>query len=105
MLAAYRTLAWIDWPDDGMVSVFHPETGETHLLNSFAAECLAFLWENGPATSQACRTHLEDAVAKPMDDLATSVEAVLRQLKDLELVYDNQGWAPASNSDDAQARR
>lgn len=100
------SLLYTEWPDDGSLSLFHPDTGETHLLNPFAAECLTFLREHGPASAETCVRHMQALIGETASDISAQVADTFKQFKELELVYDNREWStPAPNAGDALPRR
>lgn len=79
-----RGLAWAHW--DPEYSLFHAETGKTHLLNEFPAEILRRL-SVGPRNTE----ELADALAKvcevPSDaEWLRTVEQTLGQLEALDLI-------------------
>jgi PqqD family protein of HPr-rel-A system len=72
------------WDDE--VVVYHPESGDTHLLNPAAVEMLQVL-EQGPASAQALSEHVATRFDVPLDEkLRDQVEETLSGLGRVGLV-------------------
>lgn len=81
-------LAWCDWAaDDGSVSVFHPLTGETHLLDAWSAECLDYVSRTEGADVEAVAAHAAGVLGVAPASVRADVAGLIRQLEALELVY------------------
>ncbi len=77
-------LRWRGW--DGEWVVFHPESGDTHLLDPLAAEALRYL-ESAPATTATLVRHLVDGPSAPdAGELPGIVEQLLSVLDDAGLI-------------------
>ena len=77
-------LKWREW--DGEWVVFHPDSGDTHLLDPFAARVLKRL-EDAPATADMLVQRLaESPAAAPANELPRMVEQLLRVLDDAGLI-------------------
>jgi PqqD family protein of HPr-rel-A system len=72
------------WDDE--VVIYHPESGDTHLLNPAAAEMLQVL-EQGPASSKALSEHIATRFDVPLDEkLRDQVEETLTGLGRVGLI-------------------
>jgi PqqD family protein of HPr-rel-A system len=73
-----------DWDDE--VVIYHPESGDTHLLNPAAVEMLQVL-EQGPASAKALGEHIASRFNVPLDGkLRDQVEETLAGLSRVGLV-------------------
>jgi PqqD family protein of HPr-rel-A system len=73
-----------DWDDE--VVIYHPESGDTHLLNPAAVEMLQVL-EQGPAGTKALSEHIATRFNVPLDEkLRDQVEEALSGLGKVGLV-------------------
>lgn len=80
-ICAGARLGWKQWGDD--VVVFHENSGNTHLLNLFAATALKLLL-GGPASAEDLARAASAALSIPYDpDLCDSVSLMLTELKSL----------------------
>lgn len=86
-MTRFRTstgLMWHAW-GEGKFSVFHPDTGETHLLNAFPAEILTHLRDEGMARNTLLK-RIADLAGIPAAQLGPQFDATLNELQSLELV-------------------
>ncbi len=83
-VSSRATLKWREW--DGEWIVFHPDSGDTHLLDPFAARVLERL-EAAPADAATLVQRLaESPAAPPAGDLPSMVEQLLRVFDDAGLI-------------------
>jgi PqqD family protein of HPr-rel-A system len=77
-------LCWRTWDDEHVV--FHPPSGDTHLLNDFTAEVLRAL-EECPATESELTQLLSAACTTPHEsDLREQINNVLGRFHELGLI-------------------
>ncbi len=87
--ASRAPLSWRQWGDEAVV--FHPDSGDTHLLDALAAEILRRL-ESAPASRAALLEHLSrrprPPVANDLEEAVTSVLQVFEEVGLIEPVHD-----------------
>jgi len=72
--------------DEGAIVFFHPESGDTHLLNEFAA-CILRQLATGPMTTAELVEHLAPLMeADSQAALSDSVGIVLEELVALDIL-------------------
>ena len=76
-------LHWRQWGDQHVV--FHPASGDTHLLNDVTAELLRRL-DEGPADLDALLQVASRDSAPVADDLSARIERLLEWFDDLGLI-------------------
>jgi PqqD family protein of HPr-rel-A system len=78
-------LRWREWDDDQSL-VYHPPSGDTHLLNPLAAEALKLL-ERQPSSCAMLVEHVARVFAlKAEGDLVRQIEQCLAQFNELGLI-------------------
>jgi PqqD family protein of HPr-rel-A system len=83
--AADTQLVWRSWGDDEHI-VYHTDSGDTHQLNSVAAEVIRAL-QHQPATTQQLAAHIASTFQIPSDEeLAFHIGEILANLAGKGLV-------------------
>ncbi len=77
-------LLWREW--DGEFVVFHPPSGDTHLLNAFAAEVLLSLAERPAGLPELMARLARDAGLEAGPEQEGQVAKLLARLQELGLV-------------------
>ncbi len=84
-IPAEADLHWKVWGEEAVV--FHPASGDTHILHLIAAETLFVLTERGCATVDELAHHLAAALEVESDDtVRRHVEQCLAQFHELGLI-------------------
>lgn len=84
-IPAQADLHWKVWGDEAVV--FHPPSGDTHVLHLIAAETLFVLTERGCATADELSHHLAAALEVENDEtVLRHVEQCLAQFHELGLI-------------------
>ena len=83
-VAARTPLRWRGWGGEWVV--FHPDSGDTHLLDPLAADALRSL-EASPASAAALAERLSRSAASPAEEmLPEAVERMLRAFDEVGLI-------------------
>lgn len=81
------TMIWSEWEGEGVIAVFHGETGETHLIGELPAEILGALRNTHLTAADIVRRWSNDNLDAAMhDEHVAAVLGVLTSLEDIELV-------------------
>ena len=83
-LAPNSDLHWRSW--DGEVVIFHPASGDTHILHPLAAEILSQLEVKTVDVEQLGAHVAQTFELQPSDELLRQLEQCVKQFADLGLV-------------------
>ena len=91
-LAPNADLQWRSW--EGEAIVFHPPSGDTHILHPLAAQALRYL-EHHHADAAMITAHIADAFElESNDDLHRQMEQCVAQFVELGLIVDVEPGEP-----------
>ncbi len=78
-------LAWRTWDDEEYV-VYHPGSGDTHVLNAMSAELLRRM-EDASTTRAELVSHCVEVLGiEPDEEFARQIDHLLNELNDLGLI-------------------
>lgn len=96
-LAPNAELHWRSW--EGEAVVFHPPSGDMHILHPLSAEALRYL-EQHTADAAMLTAHVADAFdLHPTDELHRQMEKCLAQFAELGMIVDVLPGSPALGAD------